>query len=251
MKELANLSPFIGQSHCQKFVICDSNLIPDKKSINRLISFAPSNHTMEKQDKKNSILTCAEELFSELGYEGTSTRLIAKEAGANMSMISYYFGSKEGVFLEIMNKRLKEVREELDSINEDNIPSLQKLFKIIEQYARRILSNIRFHKMMHRELSLSQRPEIFEKLKDAMKENMQVIEKIIGDGIEDGSFRKVDKTMLVSTITGTITKVATIPCNISGYDDIDISIPADREILTQRLITHLEDLVQTYLTPQK
>lgn len=251
MKELTNLSLRIGQSHCQKFVICGSNYIPDKKSINRLISFVPSNHTMEKQDKKNSILACAEELFSELGYEGTSTRLIAKEAGANMSMISYYFGSKEGVFLEIMNKRLITFRAELAIIDEDNIPALQKLFRIIDKYARKTLTNIRFHKMMHRELSLAQRPEIFEKLKGAMKDNLRFIEKIIEDGIADGSFRPVDKTMLVSTIMGTITKVATIPCNISGYDDIDMNIPADREILTQRLISHLEDLVQTYLTPQK
>ncbi len=251
MKGLRSLSPFIEPSICQKFVIYVINYVPDKKPINRLISFVPTNHKMEKQDKKNSILACAEELFSELGYEGTSTRLIAKEAGANMSMISYYFGSKEGVFLEIMNKRLIDFKAELASISEDNIPALQKLFRIIDRYARRTLSNIRFHKMMHRELSLSQRPEIFEKLKGAMKDNLRVIEKIIADGIADGSFRQVDKTMLVSTIMGTITKVATIPCNISGYADIDLNIPKDREILTQRLITHLEDLVQTYLTPQK
>ncbi|RZL05297.1 MAG: TetR/AcrR family transcriptional regulator, partial [Pedobacter sp.] len=48
----------------------------------------------EKADKRVNILEAAEKLFSELGYEGASTRQIAKEAGANMSMINYYFGSK-------------------------------------------------------------------------------------------------------------------------------------------------------------
>ena len=42
---------------------------------------------MEKIDKRANILEAAERLFTELGYEGTSTRQIAKESGANMSMI--------------------------------------------------------------------------------------------------------------------------------------------------------------------
>jgi AcrR family transcriptional regulator len=206
---------------------------------------------MEKPDKRNSILTAAEELFSELGYEGTSTRQIAKEAGANMSMISYYFGSKEGVFLEIMNRRLENFKAELTVIDEYKISQMEKLFKVIEGYARRILSNISFHKMMHRELSLAQRPEMYCKLKDAMCGNLRVIEKIIHDGVTEGSFRSVDIRMLIATIMGTITNVAITPSKVTEGSVLDITIPKDREILTQRLITHLKDLVNTYLTPEK
>ncbi|RYG15116.1 MAG: TetR/AcrR family transcriptional regulator, partial [Chitinophagaceae bacterium] len=45
---------------------------------------------MEKTDKKTDILNAASMLFSEFGFEGTSTRQIAKESGANMAMINYY-----------------------------------------------------------------------------------------------------------------------------------------------------------------
>lgn len=214
-----------------------------------MISFVPSNQQMEKPDKRSNILDSAEKLFSELGFEGTSTRQIAKEAGANMSMISYYFGSKEGVFMEIMNKRLDAFKAELTSINEDKIAPMQKLFKVIDRYTRRILSNISFHKMMHRELSLSQRPEIFCNLRDAVTGNLLAIEKIIEEGMADGTFRVVDKRMLIITIMGTITSVATTPAKVT--DDLDITNANDREILTIRVIKHLEDLVNTYLTPLK
>lgn len=236
---------------CQSFVITGTNTVPLEKPINRLINFVPSKMKMEKPDKRSSILTSAEELFSSLGYEGTSTRQIAKEAGANMSMINYYFGSKEGVFLEIMNRRLKDFKSELTSINEDRIPPMQKLFKVIDRYARRILSNIAFHKMLHRELSLSQRPEIFCSLRDAVSANLLAIEKILEEGMAAGSFRAVDNRMLIITIMGTITSVATTPSKVTDGSDLDIQIPEEREILTQRLITYLEDLVKTYLTPQK
>ena len=206
---------------------------------------------MEKPDKRTSILTAAEKLFSELGYEGTSTRQIAKEAGANMAMINYYFGSKDGVFLEIMSNRIEGFSAQLAIINQEKTSVLEKLMQVIEQYARRILDNIAFHRMMHRELSLSQRPEIYCRLKDSMTGNLNVIEQIVNEGISSGMFRKVDVRMVIATIMGTITNVAISPSKITAGSKLDINIPADKDILTERLITYLKDLITTYLTPQK
>ena len=45
--------------------------------------------------KEENIMLHAEKLFAEKGFDGTSTREIAKNAEVNISMISYYFGSKE------------------------------------------------------------------------------------------------------------------------------------------------------------
>ncbi|TKC04980.1 TetR/AcrR family transcriptional regulator [Pedobacter frigoris] len=206
---------------------------------------------MEKIDKRANILEAAEKLFSELGYEGASTRQIAKEAGANMAMINYYFGSKEGVFMEIMTLRIQSFKDELNRINNDNLTGMEKLLKVVEGYAKRILCNRAFHKMMHRELSLPQRPEMFDTIKNAMAENMLVIERIIVNGIEDGSFRPVDVRMLIATIMGTISNVAISPSKITSGTVLDIEKKADRKIITERLINHLQDLFITYLTPKK
>lgn len=84
-----------------------------------------------------------------------------------------------------------------------------------------------------------------------MSGNMQVIENIINNGVADGSFKQVDTRMLMASIMGTITSVATMPSKITHGSTLDITIPKDKEILTDRLIAHLQDLVTTYLTPQK
>lgn len=205
---------------------------------------------MEKTDKKASILQAAEKLFAELGYEATSTRNIAKEAGANMAMINYYFGSKEGVFMEIMSKRIADFNAQLTSINQDKLSGMEKLVKVIEGYASRILCNHGLHKMMHRELSLPHRPEMFFKIKNAMAENLVMIENIINTGIADGSFRQVDVRMLIATLMGTISNVAISPSKITSGTTLDINNDEDREVITARLITHLKDLLITYLTPK-
>lgn len=205
----------------------------------------------EKVDKRQAILEAAEKLFCETGYEGTSTRQIAKESGANMAMINYYFGSKEGVFVEIMNERIAGFASQLKIINEDKISALEKLHRVIEGYVNRIMNNTAFHKMMHRELSLTQRPEMYDKIKDAMSHNMQLIDRIITDGIEDGSFNKVDVRMVIATIMGTVTNIVIAPHKVISCSNCDLNNPKDKKIIRDRAVAHLQDLTTVYLTTKR
>lgn len=47
---------------------------------------------------RQRLIEVAVEVFSELGYEGASTRAIVKQAQANLVSIPYYFGSKLGLY---------------------------------------------------------------------------------------------------------------------------------------------------------
>ena len=79
-------------------------------------------------NKQIQILEVAETLFAEKGFDATSTRDIAKSAGVNVSMISYYFGSKEKLFEEIFKVRMKEMERVYLTENEvQNI--IEKDFK--------------------------------------------------------------------------------------------------------------------------
>jgi AcrR family transcriptional regulator len=205
----------------------------------------------EKVDKRQAILEAAEKLFCETGYEGTSTRQIAKESGANMAMINYYFGSKEGVFVEIMNERIAGFASQLKIINEDKISALEKLHRVIEGYVNRILNNTAFHKMMHRELSLTQRPAMYDKIKVAMSHNMQLIDRIITGGIEDGTFNNVDVRMVIATIMGTITNIVIAPQKVISCSSFDLNDPKDKKMIKERAIAHLQDLTTVYLTTKK
>ena len=206
---------------------------------------------IEKIDKKQAILDAAEKLFCVTGYEGTSTRQISKESGANMAMINYYFGSKEGVFIEIMNSRIAGFGSQLKIINEDKISAMEKLNRVIDGYANRILANPSFHKMMHRELSLTQRPEMYNKIKDAMSQNMQLLEKILTDGQDDGSFREADNRLIIATIMGTLTNIVISPNKVIPDSDFDLNVPKDKKMMKDRAVAHLQDLLTVYLTTKK
>lgn len=53
-------------------------------------------------EARGKLIEVATRLFAEKGLDGVSTRDIAKESGLNISLISYYFGGKEGLYKAVI-----------------------------------------------------------------------------------------------------------------------------------------------------
>lgn len=62
---------------------------------------APHERQRDPERTKASILEAAIEEFSAKGFDGARVSQIAKRAGVNQQLISYYFDGKEGLYLEI------------------------------------------------------------------------------------------------------------------------------------------------------
>ncbi len=63
---------------------------------------------------RSHILDVASRIFAENGYERTTIRAICKAAKVNISLISYYFDGKDGLYREIF-KRMQDSRIQLTS----------------------------------------------------------------------------------------------------------------------------------------
>lgn len=55
------------------------------------------------KNTEQKIMEVATKLFAKNGFEGASTREICKQADVNISLISYYFGGKEGLYKKIVD----------------------------------------------------------------------------------------------------------------------------------------------------
>src|SRR6266700_6876928 len=58
-------------------------------------------------DRKKQLLEIAMKLFSEQGFDGTSTREIAEAAGVNEALIFRHFRSKEDLFWAVLSDRVE------------------------------------------------------------------------------------------------------------------------------------------------
>lgn len=56
---------------------------------------------------REKMVEAATILFTNKGFDGTSVREIAKKAGGNVSLISYYFGGKQGLLEALMTDYLE------------------------------------------------------------------------------------------------------------------------------------------------
>lgn len=204
----------------------------------------------EKTDKKDHILDVAERVFSERGFDGASTRTISGEAGVNMAMLNYYFGSKEGLFLAIFERRLTIFQSLLQDISSNNeLSSWKKVERYIEAYVDRIVSNSCFQKILYQEMSMSKRGELSDKLNGILMQNVIEFRKILQEGIDEGDFKKeVDTDLVIATIFGTKNFIMNTPSVTSlmlGYDVQDQTILEER--LRPRFKTYLKTLLKAYL----
>ncbi|MEO9144426.1 MAG: TetR family transcriptional regulator [Ginsengibacter sp.] len=200
-------------------------------------------------NKRETIIESAIKLFSNKGFEGTSVREIAADAGANVALINYYFGSKEKLFESVVEYRasvLKGLFSEL--FNNKELTAIEKLDIIIDKTIERKFSDSQFHHLLHRELSLGNRPQCRESISDILMRNIIPVKKIIKEGIKDGEFNKVDVELTLTTIIGTIHYLLTSDTmcrKILGKKEGFSAF--QNKHLKQRLSEHTKKLMRSYL----
>lgn len=70
----------------------------------------------DPENPRFKIMQAAVDLFALKGLEGVTTREIAKASGLNISLISYYFGGKEGLYKTAIQEFAHVMQENLDQV---------------------------------------------------------------------------------------------------------------------------------------
>jgi AcrR family transcriptional regulator len=78
------------------------------------------------------ILQAGRDLFSEDGYENTTTSAIARRAGTSESQLIKHFGSKEGLLEGIFDRAWQRMAQGVRHVQEAPLPPLEKLRALTE-----------------------------------------------------------------------------------------------------------------------
>ena len=143
---------------------------------------------MDKQDFRSAIIATATRLFAERGLNGVSIRELSAAAGVSISMISYYFEGKEGLYSSVLQEQFS-CFEYLQTIKEKNSDPLQK----IEDYIRWSIQRNRDYPFLLRYYTseLTNPTRHFSVIvQPALKKALYTLVDIIRDGIEKKMFRQ-------------------------------------------------------------
>jgi AcrR family transcriptional regulator len=149
-------------------------------------------------------------------------------------MISYYFGSKEALYLQIFRNRLTEIANEISRFNQLDLGPVEKLEAYLTDYIRRISSNKSFHRLLYNQLATGQYPAVISMVSEARAQIYSFLLKIIKDGIQSGHFNVIDAEIFALNILSFIPSVFT--ANLISL--IHLGEPR-RDDYARRMIDHI------------
>ncbi|MBB4186398.1 AcrR family transcriptional regulator [Sinorhizobium terangae] len=157
----------------------------------------------DPQRTQEDILAVATEEFSTHGLAGARVDAIAERTRTSKRMIYYYFGSKEGLYLAVLERSYRRIRTLEADLELANLPPEKALRTLIETTFDHDEANPDFVRLVSIEnihhAAHMLRSEAIRELNVSV---IQMIEAIIARGLADGTFRRkadpIDVHMLIS-----------------------------------------------------
>ena len=143
------------------------------------------------QATKESLLRAAIKIFAKNGFDGGSIEKISKAAKSHDRMIYYYFDSKSGIFLAVIEeiyRRFNEAEAALDLDIEHPISAMEEVVKFILSYYRKnpefvtLLNEENLHRGRHLSKSLRKG--------EHASPAVAILDKVLLSGLSQGLFRR-------------------------------------------------------------
>ena len=140
---------------------------------------------------RESILRAATKVFAKHGYDGGSVEKISKAAKSYDRMIYYYFGSKEGLFIEVLEATYRRFNEAESQLELDVAKPAQALQQVVRFMWLYYLKNPEFITLLNTE-NLHRGAHINKSLRarDYSSAAIEVLARVLESGAAIGIFRR-------------------------------------------------------------
>ena len=143
---------------------------------------------------EEKIRAVAKELFSKQGYNGTTIREVAEQAGVNIALLNYYFRSKDKLFLSIFSDSFtKFLNIGKTILLDESIDFLDRIPRFIDEVTALFQENPQLPIFVLSECNHN--PDVNSMLADikaqSKKDLMHQLDKVLQAEYEKGNIRKI------------------------------------------------------------
>jgi len=205
---------------------------------------------MEPRDKKTHILEAAEGIIAAKGYEAATVRDIADAAGVNLAMISYYFGSKEGLMEELFHERMENMKLRLELLIKDKqLSPFEKVETLLEEYVKKVVDKQSFYKIMLCEQVMKKNEVIVRLIRELKLSYASLFTELIKEGQKKKVFKKnIDVIMALTIMTGAVTQLVVNKEYYTDFNELHrLDESALNKLLSEKLNHHLKAIFKTIL----
>lgn len=113
--------------------------------------------TRNRDESREQILQAATREFAAGGFDGARVDVIARSAGLNKQLIYHYFGSKDELFTEVLERAYQGIRESEAALQLRGLRADEAIMKLVEFTWSFYLANPDFIRLLNSENQLEAR----------------------------------------------------------------------------------------------
>jgi len=192
-----------------------------------------------------AILLAARDEFSQYGLAGARMDRIAENACLNKRLIYYYFGSKDDLFLAVLERTYADIREAEQVLHLDAAEPVEAIRQLVSFTWHYYLEHPEFITLLNSEnLHRAVHLKRSERIQEMNSPLVQLLDGILERGRRDGLFRAgIDPIQLYISIASLCYFYLSNNYTLSAIFGRDLRAP---KAMAQRL-SHMTDLVLGYV----
>ncbi len=163
----------------------------------------PNPENIESAKKK--IFLAAAKLFADKGFNAASMREISEMSGFSKPTIYYYFGSKEGIYSELVSTSIHQILSVVEQVNNLELPIIEKLRVFAKLYFKHTIEHPEFARFtINLSLSAENRGCNVQEISNVTNDQ-DVVTVLFKEGIEKGELKSnIDPEVAAMTYGGAI-----------------------------------------------
>ncbi len=158
--------------------------------------------------KRQSILLAAARIFAERGYHNTSVADVAEALNVSKPFLYYYLKNKEDILFECSRIATEQLHDVLEQVRHTEAPGWEKLRLLFRGYAR-VMSTDFGICLIRSTTPGSLPPELHERLFSGRRRLNREVERIVAEGIADGSIRSLHPRLATFALFGAFNWIST------------------------------------------
>lgn len=160
----------------------------------------------EKEERRQSILQAAQEVFFENGFHRATVDDVAERAEVSKGTVYLYFESKETILAHLLLEGLDELIGELEQAYaaEESLPADERLQRLGQAYLRFFEREPEYFRLLmamdRGRFRESVTPEVYQEVLAASLDGLEMVMQAVQQGIDEGLFRHCDVRQVASLL---------------------------------------------------
>lgn len=192
-----------------------------------------------RTDSADQLLDATASLLSSRANLEVSFNEIAERSRLNSALIKYYFGSKEGLLMALLERNAEQQMESLRHLVAMDLPATEKLRLHIKGILSAFYASPYLNRLIHHMIEYANSPCSRRVVEVYVEPMIKAYREIVAQGVKEGTFRAVDPAFLYYSLAGSCDYL------FSGASMVPkiLNVPKINDELQQRYSEHIVDMV--------